>query len=436
MAAFASGSLRLFAEVDQVALLEGGVTGAERLEFVIRIARVRNIRVAEVFDLGQRCAGVDPGHLLLGNLGAGGVREQATQPARRLAKFSQNLPNRIRHADRHAAARAARQRGHDEHAGNRVADLGAGGVDGVRHRLGAGDLGKNLAQLGEDRGGVFHEGQPSERPQPLGEQRARDAIKPAAIQPAQQFLRVGSVMLGVMQWGQERFGDVQGFAGIDPPYPPQTLAVGVHEKKAEDRYVGVSVVLVMQAFLQTPQGGPGQAADAQEQGGAQARLSRWHARFRRALHGVRLTVHLAVREDRHRLGEVPLFQLGRRTANIRRQNSRFRRSGRRFRLLADRRRRDRVDVGGVAAGVQGFDHLQAGAETLFGHLRERPGDDAAINAGQGTEQRLTIDVLVGQLHHGRAGERPNAREHFLVHDGEAVLIAVAADRPSNASGVA
>ena len=49
--------------------------------------------------------------------------------------------------------------------------------------------------------------------------------------------------------------------------------------------------------------------------------------------------------------------------------------------------------------------------------------------GQWVQERLAIAVLQRQLQRCRSRKGANARQHFLVHDGQAVLVAVAANPP-------
>src|SRR5690606_7672410 len=107
------------------------------------------------------------------------------------------------------------------------------------------------------------------------------------------------------------------------------------------------------------------------------------------------------------------------------------RGGRRFTrssvVVAVFSRRQR---GGGRSGLwrrdEEIDHLPAAGKAILRDLRKRPFDHTSIVWRQRGQTRRALQVLRGELRGGLAGKWQHAGQHFLVDDGEAVLIAILA----------
>ncbi len=75
---------------------------------------------------------------------------------------------------------------------------------------------------------------------------------------------------------------------------------------------------------------------------------------------------------------------------------------------------------------QRFHHFSAAAIALLRIFGQRPFNNRFVRSGESFQLRLGGQVLSGELCSRFAGKRQNAGEHFLINDGQAVLITAAA----------
>ena len=95
--------------------------------------------------------------------------------------------------------------------------------------------------------------------------------------------------------------------------------------------------------------------------------------------------------------------------------------------------RPRMGAAGLRAGArfqrrlpQALDEIDAGRKAVFRILRQRPRDDRPIEDRRRRQVMGVLQMLQDQLLHRRAGERPMARQHFLIDDAPGCTDRIAA----------
>ena len=217
-------------------------------------------------------------------------------------------------------------------------------------------------------------------------------------------------------------GGAQGHFGRAARRGLDGVGVGVEVEEAEQRHLVEIAEAVEETAAQLLQGPPAEAADADDERGPQRaglRLGDGHAQP----------------------GDLVAFAAGRSVEDSTRRSARPRPaccSSSMFsivsamdlgRLPSSRRRRRAASAGrdGVRAVYRARTKARQLGKRLAGSF-DRRGRRRPFAFRQRPQLRLLVHVLLGQLPRVLAVERPLAGEQFLIDDGQAVLIAAAADR--------